>query len=79
MPLFFFKKSSRKIHSEVSHEQVILHQQAVQEAQRLAADSLSRDPMRMSNVPDVLGGFVDPMGGARASFSISRDPTCTGA
>lgn len=37
-----------------------------------------QDPMRMGRVPDVLGSFVDPMGG-RASHSVGQDPTCTGA
>ncbi|KAI8139362.1 hypothetical protein BJV82DRAFT_626955 [Fennellomyces sp. T-0311] len=78
---FFFRKSSRKVNSEVSAE-AARQQRLLREAQLAAAASnvalLMQDPMRMSNVPDVLGGFVDPMGG-RASYSVSRDPTCTGA
>ena len=79
MPLFFFRKSSRKIQSEISQQELVRDQQSIQQAQMAASVSFTNDPMRMGRVPDVIGSFVDPMGGARASISISRDPTCTGA
>ncbi|KAG0171831.1 hypothetical protein DFQ28_008586 [Apophysomyces sp. BC1034] len=37
-----------------------------------------RDPMRCNNRPDVVGFYVDPMGG-RISHCHGNDPTNTGA
>ncbi|KAG2223560.1 hypothetical protein INT45_001642 [Circinella minor] len=34
------------------------------------------DPMRNSNLPDILGQFIDPMGG-RATYTQGIDPTNT--
>ncbi|KAI9494407.1 hypothetical protein BDB00DRAFT_871496 [Zychaea mexicana] len=74
MPFLFFRKSSRTVNSEISAEELVRQRQSVQEAQMAASSTLVRDPMRIGSVPDVLGSFVDPMGG-RATYTISRDPT----
>ena len=44
----------------------------------MASSNFLNNPMRNSNVPDVLGQFIDPMGG-RATYTQGIDPTNTGA
>ncbi|KAG2223791.1 hypothetical protein INT45_001925 [Circinella minor] len=44
----------------------------------LAFISGKTHPMRNSNVPDILGQFIDPMGG-RTTYTQGIDPTNTGA
>ncbi|KAG2212194.1 hypothetical protein INT45_002773 [Circinella minor] len=44
----------------------------------IASYTFLKDPMRNSNVPDILGQFIDPMGG-RATYTQGIDPTNTGA
>ncbi|KAI7855461.1 hypothetical protein BDC45DRAFT_568351 [Circinella umbellata] len=44
----------------------------------IASSKFPKDPMRNSDVPDVLGQFIDPMDG-RATYTQGIDPTNTGA
>ncbi|KAI7858813.1 hypothetical protein BDC45DRAFT_564920 [Circinella umbellata] len=44
----------------------------------IASSKFLKDPVRNSNVPDILGQFIDSMGG-RATYTQGIDPTNTGA
>ncbi|KAI8141485.1 hypothetical protein BJV82DRAFT_619365 [Fennellomyces sp. T-0311] len=75
MPLVIQK--SKKVNSETSA--ATARQEQIKAA---AAGGVSpkfvQDPMRNTNAPDVLGGFVDPVSG-RSTYTQGRDPTHTGA
>ncbi|KAI9495622.1 hypothetical protein BDB00DRAFT_812679 [Zychaea mexicana] len=83
----FFTLKSKKVNSETSpqksysqqQEQVRLGSLTATAAGNNVSSAFLRDPMRNSKKPDVLGGFVDPMGGRAVYYHQGIDPTNTGA
>ncbi|KAG2224269.1 hypothetical protein INT45_000300 [Circinella minor] len=71
MPLF---TQTKKVNSEASLQK----NKQEQEEKPNASHTFLKDPVRNSNVPDILGRFVDPMG-AQLTYTQGIDPTNTGA
>ena len=70
MPLFI---QTKKVNSEAS-----LQENKQKQERSTSSYTFLKDPVRNSNVPDILGQFVDPMGG-RLTYTQGVDPTNTGA
>ncbi|KAI7859157.1 hypothetical protein BDC45DRAFT_564641 [Circinella umbellata] len=79
--MFSFKRSNKKIKSEINNNsspKKIAKRREQNKIRPIASSKFLNNPMRNSNVPDVLGQFIDPMG-ARATYTQGIDPTNTGA
>ncbi|KAG2225477.1 hypothetical protein INT45_010304 [Circinella minor] len=77
--MFSFTRSNKKIKSEINSSSSKKITKREQNKNRpISSYTFLKDPMRNSNVPDILGQFIDPMGG-RAIYTQGIDPTNTGA
>ena len=76
--MFFFSQSNKKVKNEIHSSQKKANNGEENQNRPIASYTFLKDPMRNSNVPDILGRFIDPMGG-RATYTQGIDPTNTGA
>ncbi|KAI7857717.1 hypothetical protein BDC45DRAFT_500496 [Circinella umbellata] len=76
--MFPFTRSNKKVKSEINSSSKKITKREQNKSRPIASSKFLNNPMRNSNVPDVLGQFIDPMGG-RATYTQGIDPTNTGA
>ncbi|KAI7857805.1 hypothetical protein BDC45DRAFT_500729 [Circinella umbellata] len=76
--MFSFTRSNKKVKSEINSSSKKTTKREQNKIRPIASSNFLNNPMRNSNVPDVLGQFIDPMGG-RATYTQGIDPTNTGA
>ncbi|KAG2217302.1 hypothetical protein INT45_012998 [Circinella minor] len=76
----FTRSKNKKVKSEINNSspKKITKRREQNKNRPIASSKFLKDPMRNSNIPDVLGQFIDPMGG-RATYTQGIDPTNTGA
>ena len=68
----------QEIKSEINSSSKKVTKREQNKNRPIASSKFLKDPVRNSNVPDILGQFIDPMG-CRATYTQGIDPTNTGA
>ena len=76
--MFPFTRSNKKIKSEINSSSKKVTKREQNKNRPIASSKFLKDPVRNSNVPDILGQFIDPMGG-RTTYTQGINPTNTGA